>query len=191
MIINHDILTNPMFWAAYYSSHFGSLGESFDVNLTHEALKVNKEETLAWWNDLTGWYDGVLDELVEDEEEENVAPSTLIINFRRRVSLAVEFHPGDTFYRLIDSNGSRELLGNVGPHFLLPMLRWAEAMSLSGGVELELDVPAESQRSLVLLLILPGVCLSESENVEEARNYVKKAWSQTRLVDSHGAGVLS
>jgi hypothetical protein len=191
MIINHDVLINPKFWASYCCIHFGNSGGSFDENLTHEALQVNKEETLAWWNRLTGGDEGVLDELAGEDEEEAYDPSTLEIKFRRGVSLAVEFHPGDTFYRLVDSDGSRELLGNVGPHWLLPMLRWEEAVSLSAGAELELNVPPESHSSLVLLLLLPGVWLSEGDIMEEGRDYVKRAWSQTALVDSHGAGVLA
>lgn len=180
------ILTNPNFWSCYLISSFGQIGESFDPEFVEKIVDVTENNLFDWWSSFTGYYEGIFDET--DGEVEN--PNTISIEFQNQVNLVIEFHAGDTYYCLENSSTKETAnLGNIGPHWLLPMLRWNEIVSLSQNVKSEFSV--QNYSSFVLLLMLPCIWLTKDEDFEEVRKVLVKTWFDTGLVNQGNAELLT
>lgn len=185
MIVSHETLTNPMFWIGYLCSSFGQVGEPFELGEVVEVFGVAERRAVRWWHDFTGWYEGIF----EKSDGEVADPSTLTLEFRRGVKLSIEFHAGDTYYRLNAPDDLPELVGNVGPHWILPALRWPEAVALARGAAA--DSPPQSLGQTALLLLLPCAWLTEGDDLGRAGDLVKKTWLASNLVGSREAGILT
>lgn len=185
MFVHHETLTNPAFWVGYLCSGFGQVGEPFELGEVLHLFGVDERRTVRWWHDFTGWYEGIFEEtdgVVDD-------PSTVTLEFRRGMKLSIEFHAGDTFYLLNTPNNLSELIGNVGPHWVLPALRWPEAVALAEAAAT--NTPQHSLNHLALLLLLPCVWLTEGDDLGHASEVVKRAWLESNLAGSREAGILS
>jgi hypothetical protein len=180
------ILSNPNFWFCYLVSSFGQIGESLETDFVGKIFNINEENTIEWWNSFTGYYEGIFDET--DGEVEN--PNAISIEFQNQVNLVIEFHAGDTYYSL-ENLSSKQIanLGSIGGHWILPMLRWIEVLSLSQKVKL--DSSSENYSNLVTLLMLPCVWLTKDEDFEEARKVLAEAWIDTGLVTQENAELLA
>lgn len=167
-------LEKPEFWYSYLASHFGAIGKPLEPQHLSAIFGVSDDTALLWWNDFTGWYEGIIDEA--DGQVEN--PGRIVIQLKPSINLVTEFHPGDTYYFL--EHTSKEisyLLGNIGPHWMLPMLRWSEALAISRKTQWSAKLQAAT-----LLLLLPGVWLTQGDDVLRIQKTVEDAWLNTGLV---------
>lgn len=116
------------FWPAFFA---GSYPNGYD-----EELDMSVEEIVSeladpdWWDEFTGYYDGVFEECDGYLDE----PRTMEFEPVADQKLTIEFHPGDIVYYV---NG--EVLGSTGPHWKLQVIPFEELQKLeevSGGNEL-------------------------------------------------------
>ena len=164
-------LGEPRFWAAFLCVSFGQIGDPFDSALACRAFGVSERAAQGWWQKFTGWYDGVLDET--DGWLEN--PSGVVVALTPRLALEVETHPGGTeFFVSSVEPPRRRLVGDVGPHWRLPMFRWEEARGLSPHA---------------LVLTLPGLWVQGTE--EGCRAAVENAFRALPLSDEKAAVPLT
>jgi hypothetical protein len=164
-------LAEPRFWAAYLCTSFGQIGEPFDPVAVCDALGVAQDDARTWWKNFTGWYDGIFDE--SDGDLEN--PAGVAVEVSPHFLFEVETHPGHTgyFFRPLD-NSHRVRVGEVGPHWRLPMLRWSEASRLSAHA---------------LILALPGVWVTPDR--DECLRTVESAFGVLPLSAETSAATLT
>ncbi len=156
---------DPRFWYSHFRICWGQIGPAFDPRLLSEAFGANDESGIAWWHEFTRWYP----EIIDESDGELQDPTTLSIRFANALSMDIEFHPGLRPFYLSAPGSKRVLLGELGPHWRLPMLRWAEASRLS-----RLAVGALSY-SQVLLLLLPGVWPDPTDDADQVESEVAEA----------------
>lgn len=184
--VDTKILTNPDFWFCYLVSSFGQIGEPFAPEFLSNIFNINEENTIEWWNTFTGYYEGIFDET--DGQVEN--PNTISIEFQNQVNLAIEFHAGDTYYYLENSITNESAnLGTIGGHWILPMLRWNEIVSLSQNVKSDSSIRDYS--SFVMLLMLPCIWLTKDEDFEEVKKVLVTAWTNTGLANQQNAELIT
>jgi Immunity protein 19 len=184
--IDTKTLFNPNFWFSYLVSSFGQIGEPFETEFVGKVFDVSGENTINWWNSFTGYYEGIFDET--DGEVEN--PSSISIDLQNEIHLVIEFHAGDTYYFLENrSSVESATLGDIGPHWILPMLRWTEVVNLSKAINL--DQRLENGDNLLILLLLPCVWITKNDDVSEIHKIVSDSWSKTGLVDFESAEMLA
>jgi hypothetical protein len=163
-------LKEPLFWTAFLCSSFGQIGEPFDPEVVCSAFGVTEDDAQTWWHKFTGWYDGILDE--SDGWLEN--PAGVIVPLAPSLMLEVETHPGGTVHYLASDATGRHMLGDCGPHWRLPMLRWSEAALLSPEA---------------LLLTLPGVWVAADQT--QCRDHVERAFQNLPLRAKSAASKLA
>lgn len=147
-----DLRGQRAFWYSYFTLGFGALGPSFDEEVLAACFGVSDAAALAWWNDFTGWYDGVLDEADGAVDEPGLAEVVLAGGDR----LVVEAHPGDVYLHRRSTSGSSDRLANFGPHWFLP------GWSLAGALRLAASSGA------AFLLLAPLVVLKTDDACREA-----------------------
>jgi hypothetical protein len=175
----NEVVRDPRFWAALYSSCFGAVGEPPEPDAVASLLGVDEEEMGRWWTEFTGWYPGVFDDsdgCVDD-------PATVVVPLAGGVELQVELHPGDEFWFLGDAAGEGAMLANVGPHFALPGLRWREAEAMAAA--------APGGGWVVMLLLLPVTWITAGDDADQARAAVRAAWMESGLVTASAAEALA
>jgi hypothetical protein len=141
-----DILRDARFWYSVFASEFGSPGDELDASVLAPSFGVTEDSAFLWWESFTGSFEGVMDAsdgYVED-------PGRIGFDLANGITASVEYHPGGTFYRLhrgVDS----ALLGEVGPHWRLPGLRWDELAALADAA----GQGTSSSRAECFLALLP------------------------------------
>lgn len=98
--------TNFVLWFLMTNFPEG-IDESTDCSIA-ELIEENCELDKTWIDNLTGYYDGVLDESDGYINE----PKTIMLSLATNDCFFVEFHPGDTLYFLND-----QMLGCTGPEY--------------------------------------------------------------------------
>lgn len=151
-----DVLATPQFWFMWLST-FGPIGDPIEEYLLSKAFGVGSAEASEWWDQFTGWYEGVLD----DEDGHVDDPATVSLKTARGLRVKAEIHPGDIYFHL-QYDSIDVLIGNIGPHWSLPFLSYAEASLLAGSVDN--GDPAAKARAFLFLTV--GVWLSEAEAVK-------------------------
>jgi len=112
-----EISREPRFWYGYFRLALGQRDPDFDPGVLSTFFGVDDEEALAWWDEFTGWYDGMLDASDGQVEE----PGLLELPLANGGSLIVEAHPGDVYVRRRSVGGSeRDEIANFGPHAWVP-----------------------------------------------------------------------
>jgi hypothetical protein len=124
-----DVVRDPRFWYGYLAGAFGQRGPSLDADVLSACLGVDEDAAHRWWNEFTGWYEGVLDEADGQVDE----PGLVELPLEGGDLLVVEAHPGDTYVRRRRSSSEpQDLIANFGPHWWLPDWTLAGAGRLAG-----------------------------------------------------------
>lgn len=106
-------IENKRFWHGFFlSSYPCAYSDELDLSLNDLADKISDSGDLKWWNEFTGWYDGILEECDGYLDE----PAYVEADFLGD-KLKVEFHPGDICFYL---NGTE--IGSTGPCYKLNSL---------------------------------------------------------------------
>lgn len=187
MPIRQDALENPLFWAFIASGTLGCHGgigcgseSPPDIDFVDSLFGVATEAVEAWSNPFTGWCPGIFDESdgwVED-------PSVVHLPLAGDVDLAIAFYPGEWHWSLARHGDDAAIdLGNVGPHWMQPAFRWAEAVTLAER--------ARKATPLALALLLPQVWLTSGDDIETARRTVESAWAASALVSRESASTFA
>lgn len=186
-IVEHETLfRSPEFWNFYIYQSCGEIGETFEPEIIEDIFKVEKKSYEDWWKSFTGYYEGIFEETDGDVEN----PSTICIRFKNNISLAIEFHAGDTYYSLEDKSlGEFTFLGNTGPHWSLPMLRWKEASKLAEAAKPQSVL--EEIQSFIILLLLPCIWITKDDDIEEINKILSNAWLKIDLINAEDAEYLS
>lgn len=109
------------FWYGFWA---GSYPNGYD-----EELDMSVEEIVGeladpdWWDEFTGYYDGVFEECDGYLDE----PRTMEFELAADQKLTIEFHPGDIVYYI---NG--EVLGSIGPHWKLQVVKYTDLEKVEG-----------------------------------------------------------
>ena len=107
------------FWINYFGCCYpNGYDESNDISVSELMEELCIEEVGNWWEQFTGYYEGVLDE--SDGYLEN--PTTLEEELLPGKILKIEFHPGDILYFI---NG--EQVGSTGPHYELQRIPYEKS----------------------------------------------------------------
>lgn len=140
------------FWINYFGcSYPNSYDESNDISVSELMEELYTEEVGKWWEQFTGYYEGVFDE--SDGYLDN--PTTLEELLPDK-NLKIEFHPGDILYFIND-----EQIGSTGPHWELRTIAYKEVeklLSLKNGRQL-------------FLLLLPLAFIGE-EDIQSVREKI-------------------
>lgn len=111
------ISSDPHFWYGYLSWAMGQLGPSLEPKVLSDCFGVEESAAIEWWNEFTGWYDGVLDESGGEVDR----PGLVEVALDGGECLVVEAHPGDVYvYRRRPSEEAQDTLANFGPHWFIP-----------------------------------------------------------------------
>ena len=112
---------NTRFWAYFLSVNYPcAYLEAEDCkiyDLVEQVLPIN----MAWSDEFTQYYDGVMEETDGYLEE----PTTLTVPLSSLETLKIEFHPGDTIFFIND-----EEIGCTGPHWKLRAIPYQKVKSL-------------------------------------------------------------
>ena len=151
--ISVEDIDNLNFWINYFGCCYpNGYDEEEDVSASELMQELYTEEIGSWWENFTGYYEGVLDEndgYLDD-------PTTLEETLAQDKSLKIEFHPGDILYFIND-----EQIGCTGPHWELQTIPYEEVeqlLSLKNGRQL-------------FLLLLPLAFIVQEE-VQPARERI-------------------
>ena len=99
------------FWINYFGCCYpNGYDESNDISVSELMEELYTEEVGNWWEQFTGYYEGVL----EDSDGYLDNPTTLEEELLPDKILKIEFHPGDILYFIND-----EQIGSTGPHYEL------------------------------------------------------------------------
>ena len=115
-------MDNPYFWVNYFGcSYPNAYDEEEDVSVSDLMQEILTEESGRWWEQLTGYYDGILEENDGYLDE----PASLEVMLTRDKCMKIEFHPGDILYYI---NG--EKIGSTGPHWEVQTIPYEEVRQL-------------------------------------------------------------
>jgi hypothetical protein len=176
------ILRDPKFWHGVFASQFSSIAQQLRGDLLEQTLGTSDRDALTWWNGFTQFYEGVLDEA----DGYVNAPASLTIALANGVRVKIEYHPGGSFYRLHTAHGS-ELLGETGPHWRLPGLKWAELVAIAGAAGRTGSV---SDRQC-LLVLLPLVGAEATSDIGSEQRTVADAIEEAAGARAPGAKTLA
>lgn len=140
------------FWISYFGICYpNGYDEQEDISVSELMEAFYTEEAGSWWEDFTGYYDGVLDESDGYLDE----PATLEEPLPGK-TLKIEFHPGDILYFF---NG--EPIGSTGPHWKLKTIPYKE---------LEQLLSLKNGRQLFLLLL--PLAYIEGEDIQSVQKKI-------------------
>jgi hypothetical protein len=179
MPLRPDVLRDRRFWAALYCGAFGQIAEPPPPAAFCSLLAVDEQGALDWYHQFTAWHPGIFDE----SDGHNDDPAIVCLALANDVQLRIEFHPGDQYWFLRGEDGEEPLLANIGPHWVLPGLRWQEAVAIGDAA------PREGWAAV--LLLLPVVWLTADDDVRAARRAAESAWVASNLVDASSASALA
>lgn len=164
---------NKHFWNGYFEiSYSNSYDEESDMSVTDlfEENELSDEEDFEYWDKLTGYYDGVLEE--SDGYLDN--PTYLEEPFGEK-TLKIELHPGDVLYYL-----DGEEIGCTGPHWKLNVIPFDEIKPL-------LDDNDEN-KEIFFWLLLPLASANEDDRNDIVDFLQEKL---TRFFDSDVSGDMA
>lgn len=143
-------ILSTSFWKCFVASSFPTaMDEKTDLSLV-ELIEENGLADIEWWNDFTGYYDGVFDEADGCVDE----PAALICRLSAEHMLKVEFHPGDIIYYVNDKQ-----IACTGPDYRIHVFPFSDLLNYAGSA---------ADKSLFLML-LPLAVIGQ----READNAVK------------------
>ena len=158
-----QVPATPEFWYSWFGT-FGAIGDPVDEDTLAEAFGVTSDGALAWWSRFTGWYEGVIDEADGHVDHPAVVRAELVGG----AALEAAIHPGNIYFSL-NAEGTRVVVGNIGPHWSLPVLSLDEAAALSRRL-LHEDIAAKARTFLFLSV---GVWLGESERARAREIFIR------------------
>jgi hypothetical protein len=177
MHARQDVLRNPRFWASLHCAALGQINpQEPDSAAFCKALGISESKATAWFEEFAGPFDDEMDGQSDD-------PAIVSLTLAGGVQVSVEIHPGDQYWWLKQKSGAKVMLANIGPHWQLPGLRWAEAE--------EIGRAAPKQNAEILLLMLPTVWLTDDDDHTAARRAVAAAWVASALAGSRSAAKLA
>ncbi|WP_257461551.1 hypothetical protein [Archangium lipolyticum] len=175
MPLDNSLMNDPRFWAGHLCSSFGQIGDPFEPAKVVSAFGIASEKALLnWWHGATRYDADTFDEtdgILED-------PTRVEVPLPRGVLLQVLIHPGLAEYKLSSPGSEPLLLGEAGPHWRLPLLRYEEWMSLA-------DSPHAQG------LLLPGAWVTQGVDLETMRRSVEALFSKLGARDLQAARSLS
>lgn len=140
------------FWINYFGCCYpNGYDESNDISISELMEEMYTEEVGNWWEQFTGYYEGVFDE--SDGYLDH--PTTLEAQLPSKI-LKIEFHPGDILYFINDKQ-----IGSIGPHWELQTIAYQEVESL---------LSLKNGRQLFLLLL--PLALIEKEDIQAVREKI-------------------
>jgi hypothetical protein len=177
MPVRQDVLGDPRFWAGVHCGALGQINpQEPDTAAYCTALGISESDAAAWFNQFTGPF-------INERDGQSDDPMIVSLPLAGGVQVSVEIHPGDHYWWLRETNGASVMLANIGPHWQLPGLRWAEAE--------EIARTAPGTNAEVLLLMLPTVWLTDDEDHKAVRRAVGAAWVASGLVGVGSATKLA
>jgi len=174
-----DVIADRRFWASLYCGGFGQLGEEPDPAAYCALLGVDEQEVLDWHREFTGWYPGIFDKSDGYSDD----PATIQLALPNSVRLRIELHPGDQCWFLGGEDGPEAMLALVGGHWVLPGLRWQEAVAMGDAL------PRDGW--IAVLLLLPVVWLTAGDDPRAAHQAAASAWMASHLVEPSSASALA
>jgi hypothetical protein len=169
--VQSALLHDPRFWAGFLNWTWEGDDERDVIERT---LGAGDDAVIPWWNELSGWHQGIFDESDGDLEH----PKTIRLPFHAGRQLDIEIHAGSIYYRLRSENGVEDL-GVLGPHESMPGLPWHEVRTLASAAERG----ADTQRgpisfSAALLLMAPlARHLPEDARLDEVEGDLARAFN--------------
>ena len=148
--------TNKKFWHCFIASAFCSVAydEETDLSLT-EIIEDNDLADTEWWDQFTGYYDGVIDDAdgyVDD-------PRTFIYDLTPTQTLKIEFHPGDIVYYVND-----EQIGCTGGEYQLQVFPFADLLKYTEEIK--------DDRIFILLLPLTVITEQDIDDATQKLSYI-------------------
>ena len=141
------------FWINYFGCCYpNGYDEEEDVSTSELMQELYTEEVGSWWENFTGYYEGVLDESDGYLDD----PTTLEETLLQDKILKIEFHPGDILYFIND-----EQIGSTGPHWELQTIPYKEVEQL---------LSFKNGRQLFLLLL--PLAFIHGEDVQSVREKI-------------------
>jgi hypothetical protein len=175
--VRQDVLGDPRFWAGVHCAALGQINpHEPDTAAYCNALGVSESDAAAWFDAFTGPF-------IDARDGQSDDPAIVSLPLTGSIQAGVELHPGDMYWWLREANGASVKLANVGPHWQLPGLRWAEVEEIARA--------APGRNAEVLLLLLPTVWLTDDEDHAAVRHAVRAAWGASGLVGAGSAIKLS
>lgn len=112
--------SNKKFWYNFIALSFPTaLDRQTDMSLSEIIAKnmpADMKDTTEWWDDFTGYYEGILDE--SDGYIDN--PKTFTYNLTSTQTLKIEFHPCDIVYYI--NNNQIACTGGEYSIFIFPFV---------------------------------------------------------------------
>ncbi|MBE6752777.1 MAG: hypothetical protein E7559_00235 [Ruminococcaceae bacterium] len=140
---------NIAFWAGFTASAFPTaLDEETDMTAA-EILSETDLADMGWWDEFTGYYDGVMDDADGYVDDPNCFECALTDT----QTLKIEFHPGDIVYF---AGGNQ--IGCTGGEYDIQKFPYSQLR----------DYSSAQQDELLYLLLLPLAVIEESE-AEDAK----------------------
>lgn len=136
--------SNKKFQPGFIATSFPTAFDEEADSSLGEIIEENHLADCSWWDDFTGYYEGILEET--DGYLEN--PQTFVYDLTPSKSLKIEFHPGDTVYFINDQK-----IACTGPHYEIQIFPLADLLEY---VKFE-------TRQEIFLLLLPLVSIKEED----------------------------
>lgn len=147
--------SNKNFWRGFIATSFPiAFDEITDLSLT-EIMEENDLADCQWWNDFTGYYDGILEETDGYLEH----PKTFCEQLTPSKCLKVEFHPSDTVYLI-----NQKEIACTGAHYHIQIFSFTEL----------LECVENRNDDTLFLLLLPLVYIKKSE-VDQAKEVIRSS----------------
>lgn len=143
------------FWINYFGCCYpNGYDESKDISVSELMEELYTEEAKNWWEQFTGYYEGVLTET----DGYLVHPTTLEEQLLPDKKLKMEFHPGDILYFI-----NNKPIGSTGPHWELQTIPYKKVKPL---------LSLKKGRQLFLLLL--PLAFIEEEEIQSARETISE-----------------
>ena len=146
IIGSSELLSNDNFLTWFFMMNFPEGTASSGDHSLFEMMQEDRTVDETWADDLTGYYEGVLDEsdgYIED-------PKAIMIRLSTGDHFYIEFHPGDTLYYINDNE-----IGCTGPSYEIRKLSLPQFYAYTRDLgELE------------KLLLLPMLRIADTEKEE-------------------------
>lgn len=149
---------NKAFWHVYFLCGYGEFYcEELDMSVMDMEEEINQDGDLEYWNEFTGWYEGIFEES-DGYLDEPTYLETYIDAMNK--TLKIEFHPGETVYFL-----DGEEIGCIGPHSVTrqPLSFTAMKSVLDGAFG-----------DILFFLLFPMVELEEGDRVEAGELFLNR-----------------
>lgn len=143
-LVNYETIRNEKdFWLILLMGHFPHSHYNDDEDDLNYFISDNYGYNGQWWDDFSGYYDGIFDECDGYLDD----PTTLELELSSGEKLYIEFHPGDTIY-FIDNDE----IGCIGPHYVIHKIDWSQFISYTS-----------SWSSDKKMLLLPMLAIRDGE----------------------------